>query len=122
MLPSKKVRRLIGCYELLGGELKDANEKTLAFNQKISDGSFKDKQEMVLIDNDILEKVLEKEGYEIVWFVELFKKKNPLNETLDKNFHVQKTRKYFVWTEDNQKKRLKYWDEYFSNKRDKGEN
>lgn len=119
MLPSKKIRELIGCYELLGSELKNANGTTLAFTHKISDGPFKDNQEMVLIDNEILRKVLEEEAYEIVWFVQLFKQKNPLNKSSDKKFHVQKTRKYFVWTEDNQKKRLKFWDEYFSNQRDK---
>lgn len=117
-LPSKKVRKLINCYELLGSELKDAKGKTLAFNHKKSDGAYRDSQELVLVDKDVLEKLVDKEGYEIVWFVELFKKKNPLNERLDKDFHVQRTRKYFVWTEKNEKKSLKFWDEWFSNQRD----
>src|SRR5690606_29293966 len=102
------------CYELIGSELKDANGKTLAFNHKKSDGAYRDSQELVLVDKDVLEKLVDKEGYEIVWFVELFKKKNPLNERLDKDFHVQRTRKYFVWTEMNEKKCLKFWDEWFS--------
>jgi hypothetical protein len=118
-LPSKKIRKLIECYELLGSELNDASGRTLAFNYKKSDGTYRDSQELVLVDKDVLEKVVDKEGYEIVWFVELFKNKNPLNESLDKNFHKQKTRKYFVWTEEKQKKSLKFWDEYFSNQRDK---
>ncbi len=117
-LPSKKVRKLIDCYELLGSELKDANGKTLAFNHKKSDRAYRDSQELVLVDKDALEKLVDKEGYEIVWFVELFKKKNPLNESLDEGFHVQRTRKYFVWTEKNEKKSLKFWDEWFSNQRD----
>lgn len=120
-LPSKKIRKLIDCYELLGSELKDANGRTLAFNHKISDGAYRDSQELVLVEKDTLEDIVDKEGYEIVWFVELFKKKNPLNESLDKNFHVQRTRKYFVWTEMNEKKSLKFWDEWFSNQRDKNE-
>jgi hypothetical protein len=114
-LPSKKIRKLIDSYELLGSELKDANGKTLAFNHKISDGAYQDSQELVLVDKDVLEKLADKEGYELVWFVELFKKKNPLNESLDKDFHVQRTRKYFVWTEMNEKKCLKFWDDWFSN-------
>jgi len=118
-LPSKKIRELINCYELIDGEFKDANSKTLSFIHKLSDGSFHDSQEIVLVDNDALNKALQSEGLEMVWFVELFKKKNPLNESLDKDFHVQRTRKYFVWTEDNQKKSLKFWDEYFSNQKDK---
>lgn len=95
-LPSKKIRKLIECYELLGSELNDANGRTLAFNYKISDGAYQDSQELVLVDNDVLEKLVDNEGYEIVWFVELFKKKNPLNESLDRKFHVQRTRKYFM--------------------------
>jgi len=120
-LPSKKIRKLIDCYELLGSELKDANGKTLAFNHNVSDGAFLDNQELVLVDKDILGKLVDKEGYEIVWFLELFKKKNPLNESLDTDFHVQRTRKYFVWTERNEKKCLKFWDEWFSNQRDNNE-
>jgi hypothetical protein len=118
-LPSKKLRKLINCYELIGNELKDPNGQTLAFNHKISDGAFQDTQEIVLVDKNILEEIVDREGYEIVWFVQLFKQKNPLNKSLDKNFHVQKTRKYFVWTEMNEKKSLKFWDEWFSNQRDK---
>lgn len=120
-LPSKKVRKLIDCYELRGSELKDSSGQTLAFNHKISDGAFRDRQELVLVDNDTLKEVVNKEGFEIVWFVELFKKKNPLNKSLDKDFHVQRTRKYFVWTEVNEKKSIKFWDERFSNQRDKAE-
>lgn len=118
-LPSKKVRKLIDCYELLGSELNNANGRTLAFNYKKSDGAYRDSQELVLVDKDVLEKLVDKEGYEIVWFVELLKEKNPLHESLDKKFHVQRTRKYLVWTEMNEKKRLKFWDERFSNQRDK---
>lgn len=120
-LPSKKVRKLIDCYELLGSELKDANGKILAFNHKISDGAFRDSQELVLVDKDVLVKLVDKDGYEIVWFLELFKKKNPLNESLDKDFHVQRTRKYFVWPEKNEKRSVKFWDEWFSNRREKNE-
>lgn len=118
-LPSKKIRKLIDCYELLGSELKNSKGQTLAFNYKISDGSYRDNQELVLVDKDALEKNVDNEDCEIVWFIELFKKKNPLNENLDKNFHVQKTRKYFVWKEQGQKKSLKFWDERFSNQRDR---
>lgn len=120
-LPSKKVRKLIDCYELIGSELNDASGKMLAFNYQKSDGAYRDNQELVLVDKDVLESLVDEEGYEIVWFVELFKKKNPLNKSLDKDFHVQKIRKYFVWTERKEKKSLKFWDEWFSNQRDKEE-
>lgn len=120
-MPSKKVRKLINCYELIGNELKDSNGRTLAFNEKVSDGTYRDMQELVLVEKENLEEIVDKEGYEIVWFIQLFKKKNPLNESLDKKFHVQRTRKYFIWTEKNVKKSLKFWDEWFSNQRDKEE-
>lgn len=117
-LPSKKIRKMIDCIELVGDELKNANGITTAFNFKKSDGAYRDSQELVLVDKDILETAIEKEGYEIIWFIDLFKKKNPLNENLDKDFHVQKSRKYFVWTENNEKKSINFWDEHFSNRRD----
>jgi hypothetical protein len=119
MLPSKKIRGLIGCYELLGDELKDANEETLAFNYKKSDGSYKDNQELLLVDRVVFETIADREGYEMVWFIELFRQRNPLNKILDENFHIRKTRKYFVWTENYKKQIFKFWDEDASNIRDK---
>lgn len=118
-LPSKKIRELIRCYDFEDMELKDSNGDTLSFIHKISDGSFKDNQEIVLVDTNVLEKALTETGFEIVWFVQLFRRKNPLNEDLDKEFHVQRTRKYFAWNEQSQKSTLKFWDEWFSNTRDK---
>lgn len=119
VLPSKEFRTLIGCYDFQNGELKDANGTTLAFIHKTSDGSHDDRQELVLVDDDALKKV-RNAGYEIVWFFEHFKEKNPLNKTLDKILHSQKVRKYFVWTDDTKKFHLhKFWDEYASNVRDK---
>lgn len=114
-LPSKKIRELIECFELLNSELKDASGKTLAFNHKKTEGSYGDSQELVLVDKDVLETMVNKEGYEIVWFIELLKQKNPLNESLDKDFHAQKIRKYFVWKESNQIQQVKFWDKRFSN-------
>jgi hypothetical protein len=121
MLPSKKIRELIGCYELSGNELKDANQNTIAFNYKVSEGSFRDHQELVVVEVEGMNEAIRKEGFEIIWFVELFKEKNPLNKTLDKNFHIQKTRKYFVWSDNIEMKHLKFWDETFSNQRDRDE-
>ncbi|KAA6315596.1 hypothetical protein EZS27_033970 [termite gut metagenome] len=118
-LPSKKIRELMGCYEFLDGELKNSTGNTIAFNHKISDSVFSENQELVLVDTDILEWILERERYEIVWFVDLFRGKNSLNENLDKGFYIQKTRKYFIWRNNNQKEIIKFWDEYYSNRRDK---
>lgn len=118
-LPSKEVRNLIGCYNFANGELKDVNGKTRAFVHKSSDGNHDDNQEMMLIDSEALEK-MKSSGYEVVWFFEHFKEKNPLNKKLDKDFHIQKVRKYLVWPDKTKKWDMyKFWDEWASNVRDK---
>jgi len=121
MLPSKKVRELVGIYELLGDKLINQSQRTVAFNYKKSDGSFRDNQELILIDKKILQDSIEKEGLEIIWFIELFKQKNPLNKSLGKDFHMQKARKYFCWLKNGEIENIKFWDERFANQRDKDE-
>lgn len=121
MLPSKRVRELVGIYELLGDKLKNQSQRTIAFNYKKSNASYRDNQELVLIDKNILQDSIEKEELEIIWFVELFKQKNPLNESLDKDFHMQKARKYFCWLKNGEIRNIKFWDERFTNRRDKDE-
>lgn len=118
-LPSKEVRTLIEIYDFDNGELKDAKGITRAFVHKSSDGNHDDSQEMVLIDEEALNK-MKMAGYEIAWFFEHFKEKNPLNKELDKEFHVQKVRKYLVWhNEIKGWETCKFWDEWASNVRDK---
>lgn len=118
-LPSKEVRSLIGCYDFANGELKDADGEIRAFVHKASDGNHDDNQEMVLIDDEALQ-TLRAAGYEVVWFFEHFKEKNPLDKGQDKDFHVQKVRKYLVWPHAEKRWDLyKFWDEWASNVRDK---
>ncbi|WP_319226685.1 hypothetical protein [Draconibacterium orientale] len=118
MLPSKKIRETIGVCELVGEELKDINQKTVAFIHKLSTGFHKDNQELVLVDKEILEAAIEKEGYDLVWIITIYKEKNPLNESLPKDFHVRKSRKYFVWSNNVELKTVKFWDEESTNVRD----
>ncbi len=118
-LPSKEVRSLIGCYDFVNGDLKDANGNVRAFVHTASDGNHDDNQEIVLIDDEALQ-TLRTAGYEVVWFFEHFKEKNPLDKGQDKDFHVQKVRKYLVWPDKNKKWDMyKFWDEWASNVRDK---
>jgi hypothetical protein len=119
ILPSKKIRELIRCYDFVDMELQDLDGNTLSFIHKISDGQFQDNQEIILVDSNVLEKALTEAGYEIVWFAELFRQKNTLNKDLDKEFHPQRTRKYFIWNEDVQKSSFKFWDAQYSHRRDK---
>ena len=118
MLPSKKIREMINSYELVGDELKDSNRKTVAFIHKLSKGFHKDSQELVLVDKEVIEAAIEKAGYYLVWFITVFKEKNPLNESLPKDFHVRKSRKYFVWRDGSELKTVKFWDDEFTNVRD----
>lgn len=119
MLPSKKVRELIQVYELNESELRNQDGTVMAFNHKISDGSFDDDQELVLVDYQKLKQALDKENSELIWFIDLYKKKNPLNKSLGDKFYIQKSRKYFVWIEDGEFKSIKFWDEAATNIRDK---
>lgn len=119
LLPSKEIRTLIECYDFENGELKDATGAVRAFVHKASDGRIDDNQEMVLIDAQALQ-TLRAAGYEVVWFFEHFKEKNPLDKGPDKDFHVQKVRKYFVWPDEEKKWDIyKFWDEWAANVRDK---
>jgi len=119
ILPSKEFRTLIECYDFRNGRLLDVNGITRAFTHKLSDGGHEDSQEILLVDNEALKKV-RNAGYEIVWFFELLKQKNPLNKAIDKVTHSQKVRKYFVWSDGDGKYHiLKFWDEGASNVRDK---
>jgi len=117
MIPSKKVRELIGCYELVDDEFKDSNANIVSLSHKVSDGFYKDNQEILVVDSDILENALNQVDYEIIWFIELFRQRNPLNKNFDENFRSQRVRKYFTWNEDGEKRCYKFWDEQFSNTR-----
>lgn len=118
MLPSKEIRKMISSYELVGDELKDSNRKTVAFIHKLSKGFHKDYQELVLVDHELFEEAIERNGYGLVWFITVYKEKNPLNEALPKDFYVRRSRKYFVW-DNSELKTVKFWDEEFTNVRDR---
>ncbi|HZL10069.1 MAG TPA: hypothetical protein VFC65_08730 [Prolixibacteraceae bacterium] len=122
MLPSKGIREMVNSYELVGDELKDSNRKTVAFIHKLSKGFHKDNQELVLVDRELFEDAIQRNDYDLVWFITVYKEKNPLNESLDKDFHVRKSRKYFVWFDNQELKSFKFWDEKFTNVRDNEEN
>lgn len=116
--PSKRIRELINCYELKGNTLIDIDGNIKAFRHEISSGLYSDNQEIVLVESGILKEALTQNKYELIWFVNYFKEKNPLNKILDKKFHVQKTRKYLVWSEQEKTRHIKFWDDRFSNQRD----
>ena len=121
MIPSKLVRKIIGIRSFSNPEFMDEGGKPIAFIHKKSEGAFKDSQEIVLVDKELLYTGLKEKGLKICWFVEVFKKKNPLNEALKEYAHDQKTRMYLVWEKADEIKSIKFWDAYFSNQLDKEE-
>ncbi len=119
LIPSKKIRKLLDIKSFLHSELMDATGRALSFTHEISDGSYRDTQRMVLADNSLLQKKLREENLQICWFVDFFKQKNPLNGALKGYPHTQKSRKYFVWLEENSFHSFQFWEAYFDNTRDK---
>lgn len=117
-IPSKLVRKLMGIRTFYDMRLKDENNNTISFIHRKSEGAYNDSQEIVVVDQALLKQELEKKGWEIVWFVSLFRQKNPLNESLKDHPGIQKSRKYFLWEEKGTLRSKKFWDEYFSNERD----
>jgi hypothetical protein len=120
-IPSKLVRKMTGIRSFSDPQFFDQNEQVISFTHKMSDGTYRDTQEILLIDEPVLQEKLNDQQLQLFWIVEIFKRKNPLNKNLEGYDHHQKTRKYLVWKKDNQFYSLKYWDEYFSNRRDNDE-
>ena len=73
---------------------------------------------MVLVPESEFLETLEKNGLEVVWFIDLFSSKNALNEMIKSESHPMKTRKYFVYFEGETMIVTKIWDARFSNHRD----
>lgn len=117
-IPSKIVRDKLGITEMVQQLFLDDNGRIMAFNHILSRPNY-DKQEMTLVSKmDFLDK-LDKDEKEIVWFVELYRAKNALNERIKSNEYPMKTRKYMVWYENGELHWEKFWDAIFSNHRDK---
>lgn len=120
-IPAKKVRELLGICEM--SHLLFLNDKghVMAINHLLTLPNY-DRQEMTLVPQDEFLAKLEAEGKEIVWFVDLYRSKNALNEAIKSNEHPMKTRKYMVWYTDGELCWEKIWDARFSNQRDKNPN
>ena len=118
MLPSKLSRDLLEAYELSELYLSNSKDDIIGFNHQVFTESYRDNQEIVLVDRDAFNSALEKSGYEMIWFIELFKKKNPLNDEYKAVKYDQRTRKYFVYEEKGRLNSVKFWDAYFSNQKD----
>lgn len=117
-IPSKIVRDMLGITEMAQQIFLNDNGCVMAINHILSNPNY-DKQEMTLVAKEEFLANLEAEGKEIVWFVDLFRTKNALNDTIKSDENPMKTRKYMVWHEKGNLKWEKFWDARFSNQRDK---
>jgi hypothetical protein len=117
-IPSKIVREFLGITEMNNGVFFDGNDNVMAINHILSRSNY-DRQEMTLVPKTEFLTKLEANGLEIVWFVDLYRSKNALNQKIKSDQHPMKTRKYLVYYENNQLKSKKFWDARFSNRRDK---
>lgn len=116
-IPSKVVRDLLGICEMSQQLFLDDSGRIMAINHILSHSNY-DKQEMILVPKEEFLSKLEAEGKDIVWFVDLYRSKNPLNDRIKSEKHPMKTRKYIVWYKDGQLCWQKFWEARFSNRRD----
>jgi hypothetical protein len=117
-IPSKRIRNLVGAVEMQGSFLLDKHEAIAAFLHKISLGPL-DNQEIVFVNRAVLKKALDDNGLELVWFVDYLKVTEGAKSGSNEVPHFQKSRKYFVYEEQGTLQLYKFWDERFSNRRDR---
>jgi len=120
-IPSKIIRDLLGITEMKQQLFFDDTGRIMSINHKLSHPNF-DKQEMTLVPKREFLAKINADGKEIVWFVNLYRAKNPLNERIKSDEHPMKTRKYIVWYGNGGLHWKKFWDARFSNQRDKDSN
>jgi hemerythrin-like domain-containing protein len=120
-IPSKIVRDMLGITEMAQQLFLDDWGRIMSINHVLSSPNY-DKQEMTLVPKKEFLAKLGADGKEIVWFVDLYRTKNALNERIKSDEHPMKTRKYMVWYENGELHWEKFWDARFSNQRDKDSN
>lgn len=120
-IPSKIVRDILGITEMSQQLFLDDSGRIMSINHILSRPNY-DKQEMTLVSKKVFLAKLNEDRKEIVWFVDLYRAKNALNEMIKSDEHPMKTRKYMVWYENGELHWEKFWDARFSNERDKDYN
>lgn len=117
-MPSKKIRQFLKIDELSNNKFFNKENKMVSFIFNLEDKRMNDSQQIIVVDNELLKSEIEKNDFDIVWFGEIFKQKNPLNKKIKTKYIEQKTRKYFIWNENEEFKSIKIWDARFSNRKD----
>ena len=110
-IPSKKIRDLLGIIEYKNDKFLNGTNTIVGAISEISDGSFEDKQELLVVNWEMLKKALDAKGLQLFWFGQFFSRKNPFNKALDKEFYVHRMKKYLIWFENENLKSHKFWDD-----------
>lgn len=117
-IPSKIVRNMLGIKEMVQQLFLNDEEQIKAINHSLRLPNY-DKQEITLVPKEEFIDKLEDGGKEIVWFVDLYRTKNALNDSIKSDEHPMKSRKYMVWYKNGELQWEKFWDARFSNQRDR---
>jgi hypothetical protein len=112
-LPSKLLREITDIRELKGKRLKNHRAETIGFVSKMEDLNSENEQILTCIDADLLGSSVATAGYQMIWFMEVFKR-TTLSAEKDDLF-LRRTRKYMVWLEAGIYKSVKFWDKESSN-------
>lgn len=111
IIPSKKIRKLLEISDLDDNSYYNFENNRIGFEHEVNNKAFSyaDNQEIVLIDKELLKKVLKANKLKIFWLASHFIKKNPLNKKIESLKYIDKFRKYIVWEEEeNEFKKYKY--------------
>jgi len=118
IIPSKKIRKLLGISESENNKYLNINSDIVGFDHEINTERFSygDHQSIILIDKNILLNELNNNRMKLCWIATHFIKKNPLNNNIKEIEHNQKVRKYIIWLDDkNELKSRRYFEGKFSN-------
>lgn len=104
-------------------EIAELNNKNLVSKSGLIVGSihnvitkdFYEKQEIIIVNDEIFKANLEKKKLIRFWFVMVIINKNPLNKSIDSVKYFQKVRKYIVWQDGDEIHSSIFWEGRFSN-------
>lgn len=110
-IPSKRVREMLGIVEIDGIKFLDKEGDVQALSKHLKTNSGGESQELLLVDKDEFLNCVRKQGYELIWIVHHFIKKNPLNQSINHIPYVQRVRKYLVRSSTSYPLEMhKFWD------------
>jgi len=112
-IPSRLIRKIAGIVELKGKRLRNDLHQTIGFTVLKTDGKTGDEQQMTSVLTEVVNPAIEKAGFEMFWFVEVFKRTTLETEKAD--FFLRRTRKFAVYNHYDGFRVIPIWDKDSSN-------